>query len=116
MNNAEFRSVLETELIPRLAKLRKQSLGLPAELAALEQERISIQKLMEAASMSRSRRAAKREKRPTSAEFDHSLRLCLKWQLDSWKSLSDELANEDSSGALALMDVRGGRGPANAPR
>ncbi len=105
MGNAEFRSVLETELIPRLAKLRKQSLGLPAELAGLEPERISLQKFMEAASMSRSRRAVKREERPASEEFDHSLRLCLKWQLDSWKSLSDELANGDSSGALALMDV-----------
>ena len=41
----------------------------------------------------------------TAAEFDDGLRFCLKFRLDSWKALADELKNDNPFLAPILLDI-----------
>jgi membrane associated rhomboid family serine protease len=104
MNPAEFGVLLETQLIPQLEELRQQNLGLPHELAGSEKERLSLFKLIAEALSSHDRRAAKRKGRSSEDRFDDGLRFCLKCQLDTWKSLAEELKKDDPDPEPMLLD------------
>ena len=104
MTPAEFGGLLETQLIPQLEELRQQNLGLPHELAGSEKERLSLFKLIAEALSSHDHRAAKRKGRSSEDRFDDGLRFCLKCQLDTWKSLAEELKKDDPDPEPMLLD------------
>jgi membrane associated rhomboid family serine protease len=107
LSNAEFRRLLHDELIPGLERLRTERKLSLAELdAGAEKERLSLQALLEAGRSAQPRRGEKpQQSRSTKQEFDELFRFCLKLRLDSWKSLADELNNDDPAPGLQLLDL-----------
>jgi hypothetical protein len=70
MSNTEFRALLENQLIPQMERLRKErNLGLPPKFADAEKERISMQKIMEAARSSKARSGPNDKRGSTEEEF-----------------------------------------------
>jgi membrane associated rhomboid family serine protease len=103
---ADLERLLREQLIPEWDRARTQlGLMLPPQYAHLESQRLSMRELMAQARGAGPSKKQHEEGALSDQDFDEAYRLCLKLQVDNWRTLADGFRDGRSTPIEALMDM-----------
>ena len=106
LTDADLERLLREQLIPEWDRVRNQfGLMLQPQYAHLESQRLSMRELVAQARAAGPSKKQHEEGALSDQDFDEAYRLCLKLQVDNWRTLADGLRDGRSARLEALMDV-----------